>query len=647
MGKWPGTGAGLHRPRRRWGLAALVSLGLHLVGAPAALQRILHPPEREMEVAYIQLPAEGESDDSAPATGPTPETPLPEPPEEKKEEEPDPARRKKPEPKPKPEPAPKKPLEVVPLPNLPMVDQDQFPDEQDNPEARFLAQNNHRATEDVQAKDRSLDKAVPPPPDAPPNPALPQAPEQAHAPAAAPPVLAARPDPASGRPDAPLVMRGAAGEAVGEALPMEAGGTTVVAGTQPTQNGRAGGSQTGKSQLALNNHQYDGIVGPDVAGNERRIGALEERPRVPNRWDRLEEKQNALRSALENFVPNVRIGNQSELGTRKHPFAAFITAMHRQIHRYWGDGFLVSIDHRMDRTARDNPYPDSLETAIEIGIRADGALDGTIIAHASGSLPFDVAAMDAVMSAAPFPTPPDAIKSRDGKVYLTWHFHRDERQCHPNYVDMHILTTPPKMTPPPAGRIAPPAGRAVAGAGSDARERVNLTPGGRVDGASRAGAAATGAPSTAGPTAATAGKGSDDAADGNRGSGSPATAKASTVPNEARQVAERWLAAFQKADAAWLVGASGVPFTAGGKTVADSKAELRAFYRELLSEGAAQSQAMQLYTPAGIRGRLGRLPPGGDDDDMVFAYIDLRGEDMILILAPTDDGWRIVGVARQ
>ena len=39
--------------------------------------------------------------------------------------------------------------------------------------------------------------------------------------------------------------------------------------------------------------------------------------------------------------------------------------------------------------------------------------------------------------------------------------------------------------------------------------------------------------------------------------------------------------------------------------------------------------------------------PGGDDDDMVFAYIDLRGEDMILILAPTDDGWRIVGVARQ
>ena len=108
---------------------------------------------------------------------------------------------------------------------------------------------------------------------------------------------------------------------------------------------------------------------------------------------------------------------------------------------------------------------ESLESAIEIVVRNDGVLDGMTIARPSGSLPFDTAALDAVSSAAPFPSPPDAIKSRDGKVYLTWHFHRDERQCHPNYVDMHILTTPPKATPSP-GKVPlspeKPAERALA-----------------------------------------------------------------------------------------------------------------------------------------------------------------------------------------
>ncbi len=607
----------------------MVSLALHIAFGPLLIARILHPPERELDVTYVALAddREGKTSESETAA-PTPEVP------DDPETPPDPARRKlaeKPPEKP-PEPVDKKPLEVVPLPNLPLVDQDQFPDEKDNPEARFMAQNNHRAAEDVQAKERSLDKAAPPPPEepTPQNAALPPAPATAQALAAAPPPPAQQPQPAPGRAEAPLAMRGAPGELQGEALPLQAGGTTLLAGTQSSQSGRSGGPQSGQSQLALKHSQYDQIVGQELAESERRAGALAERPRVPNRWDRLLEKQNLIRSALENFLPNVRVGNQSELGTRKHPFAAFIATMHRQIHRYWGDGFLADLDRKTGRDA----YPESLEAAIEIVVRNDGVLDHMTIAHHSGSLPFDTAALDAVMSAAPFPAPPDAIKSRDGKVYLTWHFHRDERQCHPNYVDMHILTTPPKAAPTP-GKAAP----APEKPGETGRLRLAQVGGG---GPSKP------APSPPSPTASgSVGAGSG----GNKGAEPVAAAAASpartTVPEAARQVAERWLAAFQKSEVGWLVGLSGLPFTAGGKPVADDGPALRAFYRELTAEEPGPGGSLKLYTPEQIRSRLGRLPAGADEPDMVFAYIDLRGDDLVLLLAPTERGFSVVGLNRQ
>lgn len=623
---WRDTGAGASLPRRlyrRWGLAAVVSLVLHVLGGPPALQRILHPPERELEVTYVSL-----DDPSSPTqAASSPEEPAP----EEEEKPPEPERRKPTEkpPEKKPDPVVAKPLEVVPLPNLPMVDQDQFPDDQDNPEARFLAQNNHRAAEDVQAKDRSLDKAAPPPspPEATPaNPLQPPAPEARTALAAAPPPAAQQPQPASGRRDEPLAMRGAPGPSVGEALPSEPGGTTVVAGTQDSQVGRAGGPQKGASQLSLSHQQYDEVVGRDLAQKERRQGALAEVARVPNRWDRLVEKQNAIRSALENFLPNVRVGNQSELGTRKHPFAAFITTMHRQIHRYWGDGFLADLDRKTGQDA----YPTSLETAIEIAVRSDGTLAGTVFVRNSGSLPFDTAALDAVLSAAPFPEPPAAIKSRDGNVYLTWHFHRDERQCHPNYVDMHILTTPPKVTAPLAQR----GGKAPDKAPEKPQEGSLLR--GPGSGLAAAGAAAgTGANS----------KKNDDG--GSSAAASKQSAAETSVPSAAREAAERWLAAFHKGDIGWLSSLSGLPFTAGGKPVADDGAALRAFYRELVSEESGRSQGMHFYTATQIRTRLGRMPPGADEPDMAFAYIDLRGEDILLLLAPTDRGWSIVGLNRQ
>ena len=51
-----------------------------------------------------------------------------------------------------------------------------------------------------------------------------------------------------------------------------------------------------------------------------------------------------MRAALENFIPEVKPGNQTALNTRAAPFAAFIARMHRSIHKLWGFGFLEDWD---------------------------------------------------------------------------------------------------------------------------------------------------------------------------------------------------------------------------------------------------------------------------------------------------------------
>ncbi len=95
-----------------------------------------------------------------------------------------------------------------------------------------------------------------------------------------------------------------------------------------------------------------------------------------------------------------------------------------------------------------------------------------------------------------------------------------------------------------------------------------------------------------------------------------------------------------------MAGASGLPFTAGGKQVADDGPALRRFFAEMLSEGVPRRERVTYYTPSQIKNKLGKLPRGGDDDDMVYAFVELSGEDLILLVAPTDSGWSVVGLDR-
>src|SRR5215813_15493593 len=83
------------------------------------------------------------------------------------------------------------------------------------------------------------------------------------------------------------------------------------------------------------------LTGDDV---DKIFGKTENAPRElsenesSHKAGKWEKRWGAIKSSLENFIPEVKPGNQTALGTRAAPFAAFIARMHRGIHKLWGFG---------------------------------------------------------------------------------------------------------------------------------------------------------------------------------------------------------------------------------------------------------------------------------------------------------------------
>jgi hypothetical protein len=120
------------------------------------------------------------------------------------------------------------------------------------------------------------------------------------------------------------------------------------------------------------------------------------------------------------------------------------------------------------------------------------------------------------------------------------------------------------------------------------------------------------------------------------------------VTPEAKSAAESWFDAYTRGDAGWLAGWSAAPFTAGGEVVAKDGPAVKALYKQLLAEApqARAHGAIEVLTPAGIRGRLGGLPPGGEESGMLFAVGKAGGEEFILLLKKSSQGWRVCGLDR-
>jgi TonB family protein len=320
-----------------------------------------------------------------------------------------------------------------------------------------------------------------------------------------------------------------------------------------------------------------------------------------------------MRSSIENFNPAVKPGNQTELGTRAYPFANYITSVHRQIHKLFAFGFLADLEQHLGRgkTAYDD---ETLFTKLEIVINPDGTVNKVNIVHSSGVTGFDVAAIDSVISAAPFEVPPKAIRSADGKTYIHWGFHRNELACIAELgtnVEPYILTTPGE-TP------------------KDDAATLPVRPGPRT-------------------LSRELPRGNEAAEPRRESTPSPSVpAGVPEVTQEARDAAQGWFAAYSRGSVSWLAGWSATPFTAAGEVIARDGEKLKAMYKQLVAE-APKSRTLtgfDVLTPAGIRGKLGGLPPGGEDTNMLYAVGRVGSEEFILLLKKSNQGWRVCGVDR-
>jgi outer membrane biosynthesis protein TonB len=387
-----------------------------------------------------------------------------------------------------------------------------------------------------------------------------------------------------------------------------------------------------KMRLALSGKDYEYLFGA-AADAERRL-AQQSRS---TRQGKFEKKLARVRSAVENFIPEVKPGNQTSLNTRAAPFAAYIARMHRSIHELWGFGQLEEWDDKPTSSPFNNR---NLMTELEIVLNADGTVDRIGVARPSGLLEYDVAAVDVAYSAGPYPDPPRAIRSANGKIYVHWKFYRDERQCATSGADPYILDNPSAggdkttMLDPPR----PPAVPAAGGPGGERRlQHLDGDAGHRTKRAAldREIAAAQGDAST--PSAP---------------GGESASHENAALPNAtdpgAQSAAERWFTALASGDVSRMLDQAALPFKTNGKTVA-RRADLQQMLSDLASEGVKRPASVRLVTAAALRAAIGKLPPDLEDSGpQLYSAVSLGSNEMlILALGQRAGGWRPVGMVRR
>jgi TonB-like protein len=372
-----------------------------------------------------------------------------------------------------------------------------------------------------------------------------------------------------------------------------------------TDNGKDGKKIGKRGTPGINTpmsfQDYERIVGKERIDEERQVAAR----KMSSKKGRWERKLDAVKSSLENFVPDVRAGNQTALKTRAHPFALYLARMHRRIHELWGFGFLEQLDSK----GADYPLNDpNLWVNLEVSVNQDGTLHKVTIAKTSGKTEFDVAAVDAVISAGPYETTPEAIRSVDGRIYLRWGFYRNWRQCGTFNAEPYILTD----VPDDGGVGALDDGAMV--------KNVAKLPGKHRD-----------RPALEARTITP-----DDGLAGQK-----VSPDSSVTDKQALFAANLWVSAFATAAVDKLVGFSTVPFYAGGKVVAQNTAELKDMYSGLVVESGPMKD-WKLLTPSEYTNGGGALPEGN-----LVLQVRTAKEAFAVVLTRTKSGdYRATQLAR-
>jgi hypothetical protein len=120
---------------------------------------------------------------------------------------------------------------------------------------------------------------------------------------------------------------------------------------------------------------------------------------------------------------------------------------------------------------------------------------------------------------------------------------------------------------------------------------------------------------------------------------------------QARLLAQTWFAAFGRGDVSAMLAPAIVPFRSSNGNAASKRGDLQSMLRGLVDEATADSRAVssvQLVTAAGLRGIIGKLPPGIDDGSgALFAAARAGNDLLILILVHKPEGWKVGGLVRR
>jgi len=437
------------------------------------------------------------------ATTPKPEPPKPKPPEPKKIAIVKPA-----------EPAKTEPLPQPKVDHRVAVRQHVTPNQQDNPQARFLGDDANHVDKETVATQTSHDQDDPNP-----TPGASHAGVQglvgdsdrtkiadseAHAgeknrgPGEKGTEFEIQHDPMPTRPQGATAVPGQAGQAMsggdgkvagapseqepgsegevspGSAVSMDAAGNWTfnpVRVGSGAPNGTAGqgkkagaavasttwlglGGKAGPGQVNLNLTQSSVVasVGQDQLTREREADG--ERRLSEHRGSFVASSFERWRSAIENYVSSVKPGNQTALNTAKSPFATYLNGMHNRIHPIFAESFLGSLS----ALPASNPMNDpKIFTRLEIVVTRNGHIVRMGVVKTSGITAFDIAALDSVQRASPFGPAPSAIISPDGRVYLHWEFHREEAiACSTLNASPYMLNVPaaaPPVDPTPTPKV--------------------------------------------------------------------------------------------------------------------------------------------------------------------------------------------------
>ncbi|HEU4612804.1 MAG TPA: TonB family protein, partial [Kofleriaceae bacterium] len=189
---------------------------------------------------------------------------------------------------------------------------------------------------------------------------------------------------------------------------------------------------------------------------------------------------------------------------------------------------------------------------LEISVNPDGSLHKVTIAKTSGKTEFDVAAVDTVITAAPYEATPEAIRSVDGRIYLRWGFYRNWRQCGTFNVEPYILTE----VPDDGGVGVLDDGQMVANVAKLPGKKKKL------------------AEVSHGKTVTP-----DDGREHQK-----VSPDSSVTDKQALFAANLWVSAFATAQVDKLVKYSTVPFYAAGQVAAQTQADLKDMYGNLVVE---------------------------------------------------------------